>query len=76
MRADYKVHCTLALWSDVRYVVAILIYPATILLNPLRLIRCFRLVIFGEQQYLFTTIHTHDGSGIANIGKVTHVAYD
>jgi hypothetical protein len=33
-------------------------------------------VIFGEQQYLFTTIHTHDGSGIANIGKVTHVAYD
>jgi len=48
MRADYKVHCTLPLWSDVRYVVAILIYPASVLLNPLGLIRCFWLVIFRK----------------------------
>jgi hypothetical protein len=76
MRADYKVHCTLALGSDVRYVVAVLIYSASVLLNPLRFIWCFRLVIFGEKQYLFTAINTHDGAGIANIGKVAHVAND
>ena len=48
MRADYKVHCTLALGSDVRYIVAVLIYSASVLLNPLCLIWGFRLVIFGE----------------------------
>ena len=68
MGSDYKMHCTLSLRSDVRYVVAILIYPTSVLLNPLRLIRSFRFVIFREKKDLFTAINTHDSAGIANIG--------
>lgn len=49
MRTHYKVHCALPLRRDIRYVIAILIYPAPILLDPLGLLGCLRLVIFGEQ---------------------------
>ena len=45
MRTNYQVHCSLALWCDIRNIIAILIYSSTVFFDSLSFISCLRLVV-------------------------------
>lgn len=60
-------HCCLAIGSHFGNVVAVLVNATSILLNALRLIGSFGLVVLRQEQNLFASVHRHDGPAVAYI---------